>query len=156
MNKTVLKTKLQKPIIKVVVAVFSQNKKKILFQLDNEKTFLRFPGGKLKFGETFEDCIKREIEKEEYKFKITNIKPWILFENFFECDDSLNHEILIIQSANLLNEEIEFPISHIEISEIQIDWFEISELFKYKVVPIGIKKLLNLDIESTHHYSNFQ
>lgn len=145
------------PIIKALCAIFDEDSSSILCQFDqSKKDFLRLPGGKVKWGETTEDCIRRELTVEEFGFKFKNLSPWIFCENFFNFEDSLQHEILFIFSANLETSKIEFPLRHNFEVEILIDWFEIAALSEFEIVPKGIKTILDSNRKGFHYYSNFE
>ena len=123
---------IKKPKVGAGVGVLILNKdKKILLgkrhdNLDKADSAFRIsacwtmPGGKLEFGETFEECGKREVE-EETGIKLNSIKVICTNNDMNECA----HFITI----GLISEEFEGEAKVIEPEEItEWGWFSLNNL----------------------------
>ena len=69
-----------------VAAVFLSDRGTLTMK-DGKAPFSYLPGGRLHFGESFEDAVKREV-REEVQIEPRIIRPLRISENFFE---SINH-----------------------------------------------------------------
>lgn len=80
------------------VALLIKNKNKVL--LESTKDFWNMPGGRVKFGESTLQSIKRETI-EEFGINIENIRLLHIAENFFSWMGNNQQELLFVYVANL-------------------------------------------------------
>jgi len=59
-------------------------------------------GGSIEFGETREEALAREFQEElGTRIKITG--PWLVFENIYQHEDALGHEMVFAAEIELLD-----------------------------------------------------
>jgi len=90
----------------------------------------QFPGGHLEFGETIEDCAKREV-LEETGLSITNIRLGPYTNDIFSLEEK--HYVTLYVIANYQSGEL--TICEPEKCE-QWDWFEWNNLPQPLFLPI--------------------
>jgi 8-oxo-dGTP diphosphatase len=121
--------------IKVVAAIIKKNNLYFIAKRNRLKYFglkWEFPGGKVEFGESLENALKREV-KEELNIKIIVHKK-IIEKNY--TDNKINIILIyflcqIIKGSIKLNEHEESQ------------WVRLEDLNKYDFVP-GDKEVFNL------------
>lgn len=95
---------------------------------------LDLPGGKMEFGETIEQALKREI-LEETGIKIKNFKLLNNFSAHFKYKDSNTKDITELHHIGLVYEIIEFDDSKL-LTKLNLEdslgagWFELNKLNK--------------------------
>lgn len=89
-----------------------------------------FPGGHLEFGESWEQCAKREVE-EETGLKIKNVHLGKVTNDIFETENK--HYITLIMVADY--DEGETEVKEIEKCE-RWEWFEWNHLPTPLFIPI--------------------
>lgn len=62
-------------------------------------------GGSLKFGETSEEAVRREVD-EEIGVQITNLRLLGVLENIFSCEGQDAHEIVFVYEARFRDEKL--------------------------------------------------
>ncbi len=116
---------------------------------DNGKiTGVRPLGGSIDLGETKEEALHREFQ-EELKTDITITGPWHVFENIYEHEKCLGHEIIFatdIKLADLsLYEQTEISFHEDNGTHVTAKWFNPNELKVqgFELYPSGLKEYLN-------------
>jgi 8-oxo-dGTP diphosphatase len=135
-------------IQKIGVSCFLINEDKVLVLKRSEKEsflpkYYELPGGKVEFGESAEEAVKREI-KEETGISVKVIKPYSTFS--YTSGDGQRHTIDIQFIVNLDgNNEIFISDAHDAYKWItvdEIDELKISDKMK-KVIRGGFKEVNN-------------
>jgi len=109
------------------VAVIVLNGKKVLmcerYAPDKESTWWSFPGGRMEFGESFENTAIREIKEEtDLNIKITNKNPVATTNEIISKD---KHHITLFLEAVSISGELKI----IEPDKfIKFEWFEWNNL----------------------------
>lgn len=100
-------------------------------------------GGTLKFGETWQDALKREL-KEELGVGLEIKGQPIVLENIFMHEGKPGHEIIFVAKAELPDEVYQRP-SPLEFAEDdgtqhKADWFSLSDLAAkgLEIYPCGL------------------
>lgn len=141
---------MEKRTIFVFKGILFNNENRIL--IDNRKEEIldeangkwEVPGGKIEFGETPEDAIKRELF-EETGYNV-NVKQIIPYSNvsMWEYSDYKQHTVIFFYICELENDE------HIEIKDNRINtykWITENELSDYNFLP-GNKEAIEMAIKS--------
>lgn len=126
--------------IEVILRTVIVINNKILLCASNDKPPIYYlPGGHLDFGETLDQCLKREI-KEETAAEVESSKFLGLFENFFHWHGEDHHEINLLYKVALKiksPEEIKCQEDH-----ISLVWLKKERVKKFKLLPPEIHKFL--------------
>lgn len=109
---------------------------------------MSLPGGRIKFGETTLEAVKREI-LEETGEKLLNPELYAVIENFYEEDDKI-HELLFIFKGEI---GIKESYSGTEENNELITWIEKKQIHKLK--PEVLSKLI-YDTKNIEHYTNVE
>ncbi|MFJ1626744.1 NUDIX domain-containing protein [Marinilactibacillus psychrotolerans] len=109
---------------------------------------MSLPGGRIKFGETTLEAVKREI-LEETGEKLLNPVLYAVIENFYERDDEI-HELLFIFKGKIKLKE---TYSGIEENNELISWIEKKQVRKLK--PEVLSRLIH-DSKKIGHYINVE
>lgn len=140
---------MEKRTIFVFKGILFESEKRIL--IDNRKEEIldeangkwEVPGGKIEFGETPEDAVKRELfEETGYNVKVKQIIPYSNV-SMWEYSDCKQHTVIFFYVCELANEE------HMEISDNRINtykWIKRNELLNYKFLP-GNKEAIEIAIK---------
>ena len=126
------------------VAAFIQNGEKFLLQKSDKDSFYGLIGGRVSFGETTFEAIKREIYEETgVTLNDKNINLFKIIENFFVYDNKRFHELLFVYKIenNDLNKLDNFKTLD-KINCIN-KWFSKNEIFASQVRPKELKDWLN-------------
>ena len=133
------------------VAAFIQNGEKFLLQKSVKDSFYGLIGGRVSFGETTFDAIKREVNEETWVTLIDeNINLFKIIENFFKYDNKRFHELLFVYKIenNDLNKLDNFKT--LDKSDCINKWFNKNEILTLQVRPKELKDWLN-DENSLEH-----
>lgn len=104
----------------------------------NEKGKWSYPGGGLALGETFEDCIKREM-KEEFAIEVQPIEQLETVNHFIPEDKQ--HWVAVAFICKLIKGEPKIQESE---KEEEIGWFTIEETGKLALTSIAKYRLEQL------------
>jgi 8-oxo-dGTP diphosphatase len=132
MQKTELSQ--QKPI--VVVAAIIRDQKRILISKRSAASRFganqwEFPGGKLEFAESPEDCLKREI-REELNLEIEVESFFDLVSHVYRDEQSALHVVLLSYFARVIGGELQMK----EVADAR--WIEPGELTQFKFAAADI------------------
>lgn len=114
-----------------------------LFHKQKKDDFWNLMGGRLKYCETCEEAIRREM-KEEIGADCKNTQVIRVCENYFEFNNTKFHEMLVIFKIELVGEIKEENIE----DKIQVKWFTKQEIEQIKIKPEFVKQLI-IDEEGT-------
>jgi ADP-ribose pyrophosphatase YjhB (NUDIX family) len=67
--------------------------------------FFAPPGGGVRFGETLETALAREM-REEFATELVNVRRVGMLENFFTCEGVRGHELVMVFAAELSRREV--------------------------------------------------
>ena len=115
--------------IYVAVAIIGSGGKYLIGKRPRGKAFgglWEFPGGKRNEGETFEQCLRREIENEEFPGMKIEIKEFF-GKNVYEKEHPIIHLFAY------LAEYISGELNHVAHDEIK--WVSPSEFHNYEFAP---------------------
>ncbi|MFH1029697.1 MAG: NUDIX hydrolase [bacterium] len=126
--------------IGVTAFIYFEDKALLVRRSKNEKFlhgYYELPGGKIEFGESPEDALKREI-KEEVNLEIDIIKPYSTFS--YRSRDKKKHTIDIQFICNPKN-----GITDIKLSGEHDDfkWIKVDELKDYLITEQMREAILN-------------
>jgi len=140
----------KKPNIRLIAVCIFQNKGKILVSKGRDKKlkrdFYRVIGGGIKFSETSEVAVRREI-REELKSGISNLKLFDVVEDIYTYNGNAYHDIAFLYKGNLQNRKLylQNPI-HIAEKTYKFDacWLELNDILKknIKIYPTFNYKFL--------------
>jgi len=119
------------------VACIIEKDGQVLLHRKKADDFWNMLGGRVQFGETCEEAIRREL-KEEIGCECSYVKHEHICENFFELKGSLFHEILVIFRVKLKDE---IDLGNIE-EDIVIKWFPKEELDGVVIKPEFTKDVM--------------
>lgn len=128
------------------VAAFIKNGEKFLLQKSDKDSFQGLIGGRVSFGETTFEAIKREIyEKISVTLNDESIYFFKIVENFFNYDNKRFHELLFVYKIenNDLNKLDNFKT--LDKSDCINKWFNKNEMLALQVRPKELKDWLNDD-----------
>lgn len=125
------------------VACIIEKDGNVLLHKQKKDSFWNLLGGRVKYGETCEEALRREL-REETGCDCSNTQLVHVCENFFEFKETIFHEILVIFRTELLDD---INSDNIE-EKIEINWFPKSELDSVVVKPKFAKKIM---IERNEH-----
>ncbi len=104
----------------------------------NEKSKWSYPGGGLKFGETFEECVKREM-KEEFDIEVEPIEQLGTVNHIIPEDKQ--HWVAVAYVCKLIKGE---PKIQEPEKEEEIGWFTFEETGKLSLASIAKHRLQQL------------
>lgn len=104
----------------------------------NEKGKWSYPGGDLKFGETFEQCVSRET-KEEFGIKVKPVEQLETFNHLLPKEKQ--HWVAVAFICKLLRGK---PIIQERDKEIEVGWFTIKETEKLSLTKVAKHRLKQL------------
>ena len=110
-------------------ALIIKNNKILLCRGVSEGEHYFLPGGHVEFGESGEITLKREM-REEVNADISNLNYVGLFENKFSQKEKIHHEINIIYTAEIENENVVSQEAH-----IIFEWMPFGEFKSIKFLP---------------------
>ncbi len=99
------------------------------------ETFLRVIGGSVKFSETAEEAVKREI-KEELNCEIKNLRFLTVVESIFTYQGEKGHEVVFLFKGDLSNKDLYKKKALCRIAGedwISAEWVDIADIFKGKI-----------------------
>jgi ADP-ribose pyrophosphatase YjhB (NUDIX family) len=125
--------------IAIKVLLLIEHKGKLLLNKGQDsvkkETFYRFVGGSVKFGETTEKALRREI-REELNSEIENLKFLQVVENIFTYEGEKCHEIIFLYKGDLSNKNI-YQQKFIPIPDARgfpAEWVPISDILEGKII----------------------
>jgi ADP-ribose pyrophosphatase YjhB (NUDIX family) len=130
--------------------ILNEDHSKVLVQCDENKSFYRFPGGSIEFGETSKEAIMREL-MEEYDLKVDVQELAIVNEHIFEWNNEKGHHCTLIHWGTV-EEIITNEIRHKEHANIILIWKGIEELKTKPTYPEGIVSHLEKDNRNIVHF----
>lgn len=140
---------MEKRTIFVFKGILFDQKNRILIDnrkeeiLDEAKKKWEVPGGKIEFGETPEEAVKRElIEETGYNAKVKEMIPYSNV-SMWEYPDYMQHTVIFFYICDLENDE------HIDMRDNRINtykWITSEELEKYNFLP-GNKEAIEIAIK---------
>lgn len=104
----------------------------------NEKGKWTYAGGGLKFGETFEECVKREM-KEEFDIEVEPIEQLATVNHIIPADKQ--HWVAVAYVCKIIKGE---PKIQDPEKEEEIGWFTIEETEKLSLTSIAKYRLQQL------------
>lgn len=108
------------PKLRAEVMILNEDHSEVLVQCDLSKTFYRFPGGSIEFGEAAKEAIIRELI-EEYDLKIDVQELAVINEHIFEWNNEKGHHCTLIHRGTV-QERITNEIRHKEYEEEGFLW----------------------------------
>ena len=133
------------------VAGFITCKGKILLQKSTEQVFYNLPGGRVKFGESTIDGIKREL-KEELLIDIDTPPLFYVGENFFKWEDKDVQELVFIYRIELEEKYLDI-LEHHKVPDNATEytyWVDKDTLPTLDCRPNLIYDLLKIEKDFTH------
>ena len=111
-----------------------------------QEPFYRPLGGMIEFGESSDECIRREL-KEEIKAEVTDLRYLGLLENLFVYEAEKGHEIVLVYDGKFTDRSLyeKTVIFGDELgSPIKAIWVNLSELGPAKppLYPTGLAEIL--------------
>lgn len=133
--------------IEIIARAVIINDGKLLLNKWTEAEHYFFPGGHVEYGEFMEDALVREIN-EELGVKIV-ISGFIgLSENMFEDERTgKHHEINIVFSGEIKDENIRSLEDHLEYR-----WISLKDFENTKILPATLKESIKKWINDQHHF----
>lgn len=147
-NERIDKMKILK--LRAEVMILNEDHSEVLVQCDLNKTFYRFPGGSIEFGETGKEAIVREL-MEEYDLKIDVQELAVVNEHIFEWNNEKGHHCTLIHWGTV-KEIITNEIRRKEHEDIKLTWKSINELKENPTYPEGIVSYLEEDNRNVVHF----
>ena len=137
-----------------VAAIIRKNDKILLHKKEGEDHWA-LPGGRVKFNETSEDAIKRELLEELELTKVENLKLLWTIENLFSKKDERVHELSFYYNIELEEDHVLFELESLELEEgndrYLFEWFNLEELDNKDLRPkVIIAKIKNTKDETEH------
>lgn len=130
--------------------IITKDNKILLHKNDNKENYV-LPGGGIKFLESSEDAIKREI-KEETGLDIKVDEFVSTIESFFEHDGIKFHEIYFIYKGSFIKDiDTSKIINNIEDKPIKYGFVDLDKIDDYYILPVVIKDILK---NNTSHVIN--
>jgi len=142
----------------IAICIFQHNKQILVAEAKDDVrnlTFYRPLGGEIKFGESAETALKREI-LEEINEPIHSIKHLKTLENIFTYRGSKGHEIVFVFDGKFKNPHIYTKNEFIGFEKddgwgnFKIVWKSISFFFNHPETPLfptGLMEILNKNKE---------
>ncbi|MGN5652013.1 NUDIX domain-containing protein [Bacillus sp. Brlt_9] len=138
------------PKLRAEVMILNEDHSEVLVQCDVSKTFYRFPGGSIEFGETAKEAIKREL-MEEYDLKIDVQELAVVNEDIFEWNNGKGHHCTLLHWGTV-EEIITNEIRHKEYEDIKLTWKSINELMEKPTYPKSIVSYLEENNRNIVHF----
>lgn len=142
--------KMKIPKLRAEVMILNEDHSEVLVQCDVSKTFYRFPGGSIEFGETAKEAIKREL-MEEYDLKIDVQELAVVNEDIFEWNNGKGHHCTLLHWGTV-EEIITNEIRHKEYEDIKLTWKSINELMEKPTYPKSIVSYLEENNRNIVHF----
>ena len=113
------------------------NKEKILLaRSSSNESWYFLPGGHVEFGESVEKALMRE-SLEEFGIEIKDIEFIGALENVFTQDNKKHHEINVVFSVSLRDNNVKSREDHIVFT-----WKDVKDLESIKILPKALHKAL--------------
>ena len=126
--------------VRVGIMIIKDNKL-LLHKNDNRDNYC-LPGGGIKFLESSEEAIKREI-KEETGLDIKVEEFVSTIENLFEHDGIKFHEIYFIYKGSFVEDiDTDKIINNIEGKPIKYGFVDLDKIDEYYILPVVTKDIL--------------
>jgi 8-oxo-dGTP pyrophosphatase MutT (NUDIX family) len=103
---------------------------------EGEGGFINFIGGRLEQGETFIECLEREIE-EETNARIARAEFLFVLENFIPFRNEFRHSVELFYEIWLDHEDIESREAN-----TRIDWIDLKGLERVDLRPHLVRDLV--------------
>ena len=121
-----------------------------LLAMHNETTpYFYLPGGRVKFNETVEEAIVREMQ-EELNIRCEIVRPLWLNQSFFEEDRTHEkfHEICVyflvdISKTDILSKGDKFELNNNEGAYQSFEWLDFNRVKEEYLYPTFIKERIN-------------
>ncbi|HHT7191540.1 TPA: NUDIX domain-containing protein [Bacillus cereus] len=143
--------KMEIPKLRAEVMILNEDHSEVLVQCDLSKTFYRFPGGSIEFGETAQEAVMREL-MEEYNLEVFVQELAVVNENIFEWNGEKGHHCTLIHWG-IVREVVTNEIRHKEHEDIILTWKSLDELKKKPTYPEGIISYLEEDNRNIVHFT---
>lgn len=128
--------------IEIITRAVIKHKKEILLNYLNDakgKRYYFLPGGHLEFGETTEECLRREL-REELGASIASLNFLTYLDNFY-TKDKINHQEINLLFTVKLDDREPFKLMSQE-GHISIKWLSLNKLKTIYLLPGNIQKFL--------------
>jgi 8-oxo-dGTP pyrophosphatase MutT (NUDIX family) len=124
--------------ISIRAIAFDSGKNRLLVERSQggERVFINFIGGRLEQGETFIECLEREI-KEETNARIKRADFLFVLENFIPFQDEFRHSIELFYEIWLDHDDIESR----EVNT-RINWIDLKGLERVDLRPHLVRDLV--------------
>ncbi|HDR7794702.1 TPA: NUDIX domain-containing protein [Bacillus luti] len=143
--------KMEIPKLRAEVMILNEDHSEVLVQCDLSKTFYRFPGGSIEFGETAQEAVMREL-MEEYNLEVFVQELAVVNEHIFEWNNEKGHHCTLIHWGTV-QEMVTNEIRHKEHEDIILTWKSLDELKKKPTYPEGIISYLEEDNRNIVHFT---
>lgn len=128
-------------LYRVSIVIYNKELNKVLlFNVENRDYYL-LTGGKVKFGETTEEAIKREV-KEELGYEINNLSLIAVSEEFADNKGYHNHQLNLIYQGVYEGAIKKDSFHGLDGDWANYKWVDLNEIDKYHIFPNGIKKAI--------------
>lgn len=126
--------------------IFNPARDRILVEHNLHYRYHNFIGGGVEVGETFVECLNREIQ-EETNARVTSASFLFTVENFFELDDRSLHSIEQFFELTLDREDVS-PIEN----PVAFVWLPLAQLQTFDLRPYAVRDVLALGNEQSIYH----
>ncbi|MDE7454760.1 MAG: NUDIX domain-containing protein [Clostridia bacterium] len=128
--------------LNIRVAAVILNEGKILVEQGLRANYSVCPGGRVKFGETAEQAIERELT-EELGEKPCVIRPLYVYQNFFDIDGYKCHELCFFFLVEVVQSICEKQSMNNLNGTSSFRWVDVAELPNMMFYPTVLKQSVN-------------